>query len=131
MNSPWSAAQSPCPGSGIRRPGRISWLNAGGCLACNCVAHVHTENLISAFGQAVLANVFPLFFVSFLLTPGPGCAGGEVERAGVWRPGEGMNLFIALGHRNGFTAVKRDHIKLRNPIVGGCLFTRLSSFGLA
>ena len=43
-----------------------------------------------------------------------------------------MNFFIALGYRNSLAPVKRDHIKLRDPIVWiGRLFTGLSSFSFA
>ena len=39
----------------------------GGRLPCDRFAQVYAENLISAFGEAILADVLPLFFVSFLL----------------------------------------------------------------
>src|ERR1700757_2015864 len=92
-------------------------MNAGRGMTRESVYHLQAEYLVSALGCTVLKHILPLFLVGIFLRFGPGSTSGKVKRAGVDRPGKGVDVFVTLRYRKRFAASRGNQIQLRNPAV--------------
>ena len=66
---------------------------------------VEGEDRVTAFGGAVLHDIFPCFLVVVFLRLRPRMARGEVDRLRICRPGESVDVFFSLRHGESFAAV--------------------------
>ena len=80
--------------------------------------HVEGEDRVTAFGGAVLQNVFPFFLVSIFLIFGPRLARGVVDGLRIGGPGEGVDVFFSFGDGEGFAAAGRDEIDMADFVFG-------------
>ena len=97
-----------------------------GCVAGESGRQVEREDGVAALGGAILHNIFPRFLVIVFLRLGPGLASGEVDRLRIGRPGEGVDIFFSLSHRESFAAVGRDEVNLG----GGFVFRVRTGVGV-
>ena len=64
--------------------------------AISRIRQIDAVDGVAALGLTELDHVFPVLLVRLLLVLGPCCAAGEIDLAGIGRPGEGVDFLVSF-----------------------------------